>query len=110
MMKKLIFSILLSVGSILFIQGQVTDNPEPAGWYSGDIHVHRNCGNGTGVTDIDKFPSMMEPNNLAVISVLADMGNGEVKYSAEDLLNVTGGDAPGSKPGHIIHWDAEWHW
>ena len=109
-MKKLIFSILLSVGSILFIQGQVTDNPEPAGWYSGDIHVHRNCGNGTGVTDIDKFPSMMEPNNLAVISVLADMGNGEVKYSTEDLLNVNGGDAPGSKPGRIIHWDAEWHW
>ncbi|MFI5192819.1 MAG: CehA/McbA family metallohydrolase [Chitinophagales bacterium] len=119
-MKKLIFPILLSSGSMLFIQGQVTDNtdhhlsdvlnPEPAGWYSGDIHVHRNCGNGTGVTDIDKFPSMMEPNNLAVISVLADMGNGEVKYSAEDLMNVNGGDAPGSKPGHIIHWDAEWHW
>ena len=53
---------------------------------------------------------MMEPNDLSVISVLADMGNGEVKYSKEDLLKVNGKDAPLSTPGRIIHWDAEWHW
>ncbi len=83
--------------------------PEPKQWYSGDIHVHRNCG-GTSVLDEDKFPTMMEPNDLAVISVLADMGNGEVKNSTEDLLKVNGSNAPGTKPGRIIHWDTEWHW
>ena len=52
----------------------------------------------------------MEPNDLAVISVLADMGNGEVKYSQEDLLKVNGRDASGSTSERIVHWDAEWHW
>ena len=56
------------------------------------------------------FHAMMEENDLAVISVLADMGNGEVLNSKEDLLKVNGKDAPQSKPGRIIHWDAEWHW
>ena len=53
---------------------------------------------------------MMEPNNLAVISVFADMGNGEVKDSKRDLPKVNGTDASQSKPGRIIHWDTEWHW
>jgi len=88
----------------------IPKRPEPAGWYTGDIHVHRNCGDGTSVLGEDKFPSMMEPNDLSVISVLADMGNGEVKYSKDDLLKVNGKDAPVSKPGRIVHWDAEWHW
>ncbi len=52
---------------------------------------------------------MMEPNNLAVISVLADMGDGEVKDSFTDLPKVNGKDAIQSKPGRIVHWDAEWH-
>src|SRR5258708_30822604 len=116
-MKKLIFFMVLSVGSMGIAQGQKKDStilagmqkPEPEDWYSGDIHVHRNCGDGTGVLDEDKFPSMMEPNNLAVISVLADMGNGEVKYSKEDLFKVNGENASLSKPDRIIHWDAEWH-
>src|SRR5664279_4121889 len=84
--------------------------PEPDGWYSGDIHVHRNCGDGTDVFDENKLAVMMEPNRLAVISLLADMGNGEVKYSPVDMKKVNGKNAPESKPGHIIHWDAEWHW
>ena len=84
-------------------------NPEPKGWFSGDIHVHRNCG-GKDILPEVKLPVMMEENNLAVISLLADMGNGEVLDSREDLPKVNGIDAPESKPGRIIHWDAEWHW
>ena len=104
-----IFTLTGKPGSAL--NGQATmQKPEPANWYAGDIHVHRNCGDGTGVLDDDKFPAMMVPNDLAVISVLADMGNGEVKYSLEDLQKVNGKDAVQSKPGRIIHWDAEWHW
>jgi hypothetical protein len=112
-MKK-IFMLLFTVG--LYSPGfaQQTDSvfvqPEPKDWYTGDIHVHRNCGEGTAVWDEDKFQAMMIPNHLSVISLLADMGNGEVKYNTEDLPKVNGRDASWSKPGHIIHWDAEWHW
>lgn len=83
--------------------------PEPAGWYSGDMHVHRNCGSGD-VKSVSQLTSMMEENDLDVISVLADMGNGEVKYSTEDLLKVNGQPAPESKNGRIVQWDVEWHW
>jgi len=84
--------------------------PEPSDWYAGDIHVHKNCGDGTGILPESDLPAMMEPNDLAVISVLADMGNGEVKNSKEDLRKVNGKDAAQSQPGRIIHWDVEWHW
>ncbi len=83
--------------------------PEPDGWYAGDIHVHRNCGEVTPVTQESDLPLMMETNNLSVISLLADMGNGEVQDSKADLPKVNGSDAPCSKPGRIVHWDAEWH-
>lgn len=83
--------------------------PEPPDWYAGDMHVHRNCGDDQIVTDDELF-AMMETHNLAVISVLADMGNGEVKDSQIDLPKVNGKDAPQSRPGRILHWDAEWHW
>ncbi len=53
---------------------------------------------------------MMKTNNLAVISVLADIGNGEVKYAEKDIPFITGQDNPASTPEHIIHWDAEWHY
>jgi O-glycosyl hydrolase len=118
-LKAQSFNTNIPANSIFTITGSALDSkrlssipnrPEPAGWYTGDIHVHRNCGDGTSVLDEDKFPSMMEPNDLSVISVLADMGNGEVKYSKEDLLKVNGKDAAVSKPGRIVHWDAEWHW
>lgn len=84
--------------------------PEPDGWYTGDIHVHRNCGDGTDVFDENALAAKMEPSRLSVISLLADMGNGEVKYNQPDLKKVNGKNAPESKPGRIIHWDAEWHW
>ena len=48
-------------------------------------------------------------NNLAVISVLHDMGNSEVKDSKEDLPKLIGKDAPQSEPDLIVHWDPEWH-
>ena len=83
--------------------------PEPSDWYSGDIHIHRNCGDGTSVLSESEFANMMEPNNLAVISVLADMGDGEVKDSFKDLPKVSGNDAIQSKQGRLVHWDAEWH-
>ena len=85
------------------------DKPEPADWYAGDIHVHRNCGDGTSILSETEFTNMMETNNLAVITVLADMGDGEVKDSKTDLPKVNGSDAIQSKPGRIVHWDAEWH-
>jgi hypothetical protein len=83
--------------------------PEPEDWYAGDIHIHRNCGEGTSILAESEFTKMMEQNDLAVISVLADMGDGEVKDSRTDLPKVNGTDASQSKPGRIVHYDAEWH-
>jgi O-glycosyl hydrolase len=83
--------------------------PEPESWYAGDIHIHRNCGEVTPILPENLMTAMMEPNDLAVISVLADMGNGEVKDSRSDLPKVNGKDADYSLPGKIVHWDAEWH-
>jgi O-glycosyl hydrolase len=85
------------------------DKPEPPDWYSGDMHIHRNCGDGTSILAETEFANMMEPNDLAVISVLADMGDSEVKDSFTDLPKVNGNDAIQSKQGRIVHWDAEWH-
>ena len=111
------FSVMVPANSIFTLKGFKdkkvavnTAKPEPADWYTGDIHVHRNCGDGTGVLPYKKLAEMMEANNLSVISVLADMGNGEVKDSKADLPKVTGTDAPQSTPKRIIHWDTEWHW
>jgi hypothetical protein len=85
--------------------------PEPTDWYAGDIHVHRDCGGPVnGILPESKFIEMMEVNDLAVISVLADMGDAEVKDSKTDLPKVTGKDAPQSIPGRIVHYEAEWHW
>jgi hypothetical protein len=84
--------------------------PEPEDWYAGDLHIHRNCGDVTSIISETELTAMMEPNDLAVISVLADMGNGEVKDSRSDLQKVNGADAAYSKPGRIVHWDAEWHY
>jgi len=83
--------------------------PEPSDWYAGDIHIHRNCGDMTSIISETELTAMMAANDLAVISVLADMGNGEVKDSRIDLPKVNGSDAASSEPGRIVHWDAEWH-
>ena len=85
-----------------------TQVPEPAGWYAGDMHVHRSCGGSPDA--LATMYQMMAPNNLAAISLLADMGNGEVQNPTTDLPLVNGQDASISTPGRIVHWDAEWHW
>ncbi len=102
-----VFSIVADAG----FSPAVSDRPrpEPEGWYAGDIHVHRNCGEVTTILPENELIPMMEQNDLAVVSLLADMGNGEVKDSRTDLPKVNGQDAIQSKPGRIIHWDAEWH-
>ncbi|MEO6188659.1 MAG: CehA/McbA family metallohydrolase, partial [Ginsengibacter sp.] len=84
--------------------------PEPKDWYTGDIHTHLNCGEGTILLPENRLIEMMQPNDLDIISLLADMGNGEVKVSSRDLPKVNGQNAPQSIPGRIIRWDAEWHW
>ena len=83
-------------------------NPEPSGWYAGDMHVHRSCG-GPPVS-ISSVHDKMINQNLASLSLLADMGNGEVQDPATDLPRVNGNDDPATISGRIIHWDAEWHW
>ena len=82
--------------------------PESAGWFSGDMHVHRSCGSSPEA--IASLYDKMQPNNLAVISLLADSGNGEVQNASTDLPLVNGQDASISTPGRIVHWDTEWHW
>jgi fibronectin type 3 domain-containing protein len=82
--------------------------PEPGGWYAGDMHVHRSCGGSPEA--VSSLYTKMSPQNLAVISLLADMGNGEVQNPATDLPLVNGQDASVSTNGRIVHWDAEWHW
>lgn len=116
--KEILFGFLMIVFSLFAFrngEAQVTktfakDKPEPADWFAGDLHVHRNCGDATSILPDNEFTLMMEPNDLAVISVMADMGNGEVKDSKTDLLKVTGSDAGQSKQDRIVHWEAEWHY
>ena len=81
---------------------------EPAGWYAGDMHVHRSCGGSP--ESISSLLTKMSSQNLAVISLLADMGNGEVQNPATDLPLVNGQDASISTSSRIVHWDTEWHW
>jgi Domain of unknown function (DUF4082) len=82
--------------------------PEPPGWYAGDMHVHRSCGGAPEA--VSSVFSKMDPQKLSVISLLADMGNGEVQNPATDLPLVTGHDASISTSTKLLHWDAEWHW
>ena len=103
------FTPALLLGVIFFFsRPAVASGPEPSGWYAGDMHVHRSCG-GAPETLSSLYNSMVD-QNLAVISVLADMGNGEVQNPATDLPLVNGQDASISTSGRIVHWDAEWHW
>jgi hypothetical protein len=97
----------ISDSTILTVNAQAAV-PEPDGWYAGDMHVHRSCGGAP--EDISSIYSKMTPQNLSFVSLLADMGNGEVQDPAEDLPRVTGQDDPVSTSGRTVHWDAEWHW
>ena len=94
--------------------GQSTERPEPSDWFAGDAHVHRGIGCGRSnekeMLSPQQLLEMMKVNNLAVVSVLADAGNGEIKYAHQDLPLITGQDDPNSTPDRILHWDAEWHY
>ncbi len=52
----------------------------------------------------------MVAENLAVVSLLADSGNGEVLNPLTDLPKVNGQNDPVSTSNRLVHWDAEWHW
>ena len=103
-------SLLLLVPGLLGAWGLVAQaaGPEPAGWYAGDMHVHRSCG--TSPVTVSSIYNTMVSQDLAVISLLADMGNGEVQNATTDLPLVNGKDASVSTTGRIVHWDTEWHW
>jgi len=61
-------------------------SPEPPGWYAGDPHVHVDCGVGSGhdpMTDVQMLAEM-KARGLAVVSLLADMGNGEVRFAEKE--------------------------
>ena len=81
---------------------------EPAGWYAGDMHVHRSCGGSP--ESVSSLYQKMGSHNLSIISLLADMGNGEVQNAVTDLPLVNGQDVSLSNPERTVHWDAEWHW
>jgi len=94
--------------------GQSVARPEPSNWFAGDPHLHRGIGCGRSnekeMLTPQQLLDMMKVNNLAVICVLADAGNGEIKYADQDLQMITGQDNAVSTPQHIVHWDAEWHY
>ena len=104
----LIFVTLLGIHGG-FSQSKAT--PEPPGWYAGDAHVHLDCGVGSGHDPVtpEQIFSDMSIHNLAVVSLLADMGNGEVRNADRDLPKINGQDHPASSPQRLLHWDAEWH-
>jgi len=94
--------------------GQSAERPEPSDWFAGDPHVHGGIGcgrsNETEMLSPEQLLEMMKVNNLAVISVLADAGNGEIKYADQDLGMINGQDNAVSTTQRIVHWDAEWHY
>src|SRR5579862_545801 len=104
-MKHVTVALSALIFAIVSVEAQ---SPEPAGWYAGDMHVHRSCG-GSPESVASMF-SRMTPQNLAVVSQLADSGNGEVQDPATDLPLVNGLDDPVSTTNRILHWDTEWHW
>jgi hypothetical protein len=112
------FAVLVLLGfglmSSSLLGGQSLERPEPPDWFAGDAHVHRGIGCGRSHEKEMLMPQqlleMMKTNNLAVISVMGDIGNGEIKYADKDIPLMTGRDDPVSTPDHIVHWDAEWHY
>ncbi len=109
------FTVLaVTLGSTARCPAQTPSRPEPGDWFAGDAHVHRGVGCGRSnekeMLSPQQLLEMMKANNLAVVSVLADAGNGEIKYADRDLLQITGQDNPASTPQRIVHWDAEWHY
>ena len=94
--------------------GKEASGPEPPGWFAGDPHVHRGilCGRSDAKEMLtpEELLAGMKVEDLAVIAVLGDVGNGEVKHAEKDFLLTNGEDHPASTPQRILHWDAEWHY
>src|SRR5436309_11216463 len=68
---------------------QAAEKPEAPGWFAGDAHVHLDCGGAGGVTVTpEDILTAMKTNDLSVVSLLADMGNGEVRDAARDLPKI----------------------
>jgi hypothetical protein len=111
---KFCFASMMYVGSAVICTAQSAPGPEPPDWFAGDAHVHRGIGCGRAnekdMLTPQELLEMMKTNNLAVISVLSDIGNGEIKFAEKDLPLITGQDNPASTSARIIHWDAEWHY
>lgn len=99
---------LVALGLVASLTSLRAAGPEPVGWFSGDMHVHRSCG--TAPVPVSQIFTDMTNRDLAVVSLLADSGNGEVQNATTDLPKVNGGDDPSSTASRIIHWDVEWHW
>jgi len=102
-------ALAVAVGAFA-LMAQAPVDPEPAGWFAGDAHVHCDCGVAGGLTVTpEQVFAAMGTNRLAVVSLLADMGNGEVRDAPRDLPKINGKDLPLSTARQILHWDAEWH-
>ncbi len=116
--QQFLVPLLLIIGFNLLTRypllGQTASRIEPPEWFAGDAHVHRGIGCGRAnekeMLTSQELLDMMKVNNLSVISVLSDIGNGEIKYAEKDIPRMTGNDDPVSTPDHIVHWDAEWHY
>lgn len=109
-----LFTMMACLAGAVVCSAQTPAKPEPPGWFAGDAHVHRGIGCGRAnekeMLTPQELLDLMKPNDLAVISVLADIGNGEIKYADKDIPFITGKDNPVSTPERVIHWDAEWHY
>ena len=107
-------TLAICLASAFVCLAQNPDQPEPPGWFAGDAHVHRGIGCGRAnekdMLSPQELLEMMKPNNLAVVAVVVDIGNGEIKYADRDIPFITGRDNPASTPARILHWDAEWHY
>jgi len=104
----LLLAAVLLIFAIAPANGQ-SRNPEPAGWFAGDAHVHCDCGVASGEPVSPQYLlEAMKVNKLSVLSVLADLGNGEVREPLQDLPRINAVDDPASTADRILHWDAEW--
>ena len=108
MRKSSGLAVLVATLAFLPVPAGLAADVPPAGWYAGDVHVHRSCGGSP--ESISAMYDQMVESDLATMTLLADMGNGEVQDPVEDLPRVTGANDPVSTTGRIVHWDAEWHW
>jgi len=61
--------------------------PEPTGWYTDDMHVHRSCGGSP--ESVLSIYGKLTSQNLSLLFLLADMGNGKAQNPATDLPLVS---------------------